>query len=113
MVWLANGVGFVLLMFLGALASPTLSHSVDIAELRGDRGAGAAAGGSGMNKTYLGDGVYADTEDGMLKLTTENGYGASNTIYLEPEVIDALIRYVNTARGASSAPPKSPEALGI
>lgn len=25
-------------------------------------------------KAYLGDSVYADVEDGMVKLTTENGY---------------------------------------
>jgi hypothetical protein len=45
-------------------------------------------------KIYLGDSVYADVEDGMLKLTTENGLGASNTIYLEPDVYKALARYV-------------------
>lgn len=44
-------------------------------------------------KVYLGDSVYADVENGMLKLTTDNGGGASNTIYLEPEVYDALVEY--------------------
>jgi len=32
-------------------------------------------------KVYLGDSVYAELEDGMIKLTTENGYGPSNTIF--------------------------------
>jgi hypothetical protein len=41
-------------------------------------------------KTYLGDGVYADVEYGMIKLTTEDGISTTNTIYLEPEVINAL-----------------------
>ena len=45
-------------------------------------------------KTYLGDGVYADLEDGMVKLTTENGLRTSNTIYLEHETLIALEQYV-------------------
>lgn len=47
------------------------------------------------DKSYLGDGVYADIENGMIKLTTENGISATNTIYLEMEVFDALTKYVN------------------
>lgn len=45
-------------------------------------------------KQYLGDSVYAELERGMLKLTTDNGMGPSNTIYMEPEVYTALTRYV-------------------
>lgn len=45
-------------------------------------------------KMYLGDGVYVDVERGMLKLTTENGISTTNTIYLEPEVYEALVQYV-------------------
>ena len=45
-------------------------------------------------KAYLGDSVYADMEHGMIKLTTENGFEASNTIFLEPEVWAALKEYV-------------------
>ena len=49
-----------------------------------------------MSKSYLGDSVYVDINiDGQLVLTTENGMGASNTIYLEPEVYQALVSYVN------------------
>ena len=49
-----------------------------------------------MSKEYLGDSVYVETmnPDGMLMLTTENGCGATNTIYLEPEVYQALTEYV-------------------
>jgi hypothetical protein len=43
---------------------------------------------------YLGDSVYVELEDGMLKLTTNNGHGATNTIFLEPEVYEALTLYV-------------------
>lgn len=45
---------------------------------------------SEQRKTYLGDSVYAALEDGMMKLTSENGMEATNTIYLEPEVFEAL-----------------------
>lgn len=47
------------------------------------------------DKEYLGDSVYAEINDaGQIVLTTENGMDASNTIYLEPEVMRALIEYV-------------------
>ena len=45
-------------------------------------------------KRYLGDGVYVDSEKGMLKLTAENGISATDTIWLEPEVYAALVKYV-------------------
>ena len=43
------------------------------------------------DRSYLGDGVYADIERGMIKLTTEDGIRATNTIFLEIEVYDALV----------------------
>lgn len=49
-------------------------------------------------KRYLGDAVYAEIEDGMVKLTTEDGIQATNTIYLEPEVFNALCAYVDDIR---------------
>lgn len=45
-------------------------------------------------KNYLGDAVYADFDGWRVILTTENGISTSNTIVLEPEVFDALNRYV-------------------
>lgn len=45
-------------------------------------------------KIYLGDSVYADFDGYGWTLTTENGYGPSNTIYLESEVFRALTDYV-------------------
>lgn len=45
-------------------------------------------------KQYLGDSVYVEVERGMLKLTTDNGLGPTNTIYLEPEIYMNLARYV-------------------
>lgn len=48
------------------------------------------------HKTYLGDSVYAEFEDGMIKLSTWNGYpdDPRNVIYLEEEVYLALQLYV-------------------
>lgn len=47
-------------------------------------------------KTYLGDSVYAKDDGYGIILTTENGLPTdpSNEIFLEPEVIDALNRFV-------------------
>lgn len=44
-------------------------------------------------KVYLGDSVYVTFDGFMFCLTTENGYGSSNTIYLEPSVLDNLNRF--------------------
>lgn len=56
-------------------------------------------------KTYLGDSVYAEHDCCGIILTTDNGYGASNTIYLEyPQVIDALARYVKALKVVVNAP---------
>ncbi len=46
------------------------------------------------HKDYLGDSVYADFDGYGIVLTTENGEGPSNTIFMEPEVIAALNRYL-------------------
>jgi hypothetical protein len=45
-------------------------------------------------KAYLGDGVYVDLDSGMIKLTTEDGIQATNTIYLEAEVYQNFIQWV-------------------
>lgn len=47
-----------------------------------------------MNKTYLGDGVYAEFDGFSLTLTAENGIIVDNYIVLEPEVYIALTAYV-------------------
>jgi len=51
------------------------------------------------HKAYLGDGVYAavDAYRGLV-LTTEDGIEATNTIVLEPEVLEALERYIYARR---------------
>jgi hypothetical protein len=46
------------------------------------------------HKSYLGDSVYADFDGWQVKLTTENGDGADNVIYLEPAVVEAFLQYI-------------------
>ena len=51
-------------------------------------------------KVYLGDAVYAAVEPGYIVLTTEDGINATNTIYLEPEVVNALQEFMRSLDGA-------------
>lgn len=44
-------------------------------------------------KDYLGDSVYVDFDGFGIIMTTENGAGPTNTIYLEPATLEALDRY--------------------
>ena len=44
-------------------------------------------------KDYLGDSVYAEFDGYGITLTTDNGHGPSNTIYLEPNILEALNRF--------------------
>lgn len=45
-------------------------------------------------KEYLGDGAYVAFDGFGLILTAENGIEATDTIYLEPEVLVSLERYI-------------------
>ena len=52
-------------------------------------------------KVYLGDSVYAEFDNviaGDVTLMTDNGYGATNTIYLEPQVIGAMMKMRQRAK---------------
>ena len=48
-----------------------------------------------MNKHYLGDGVFIELEDNMIKLTTENGIEITNTIFMESKVYNNLTEWIN------------------
>ncbi len=50
---------------------------------------------SGERAIYLGDAVYAVIESGMLRLTTDSHLpqDARNIIYLEQEVMEALVKF--------------------
>lgn len=50
-----------------------------------------------MTERYLGDSVYIQEAQNFVSgivLTTNNGFGASNIIYLELEVVEALTQYI-------------------
>ena len=50
-----------------------------------------------MEKVHLGDGAYAICDGYGITLTAENGLFVSDTIYLEPVVLERLIAYATVA----------------
>ncbi len=46
-----------------------------------------------IEKTYLGDGAYAQYDGYHIILTTENGVSVQNRIALEPSVYDSLVKF--------------------
>ncbi len=48
-------------------------------------------------KRYLGDAVYVEVEESTsnVVLTTEDGISATNTIVLEPGVLEAFLTYIS------------------
>jgi len=57
-----------------------------------------------ISSKCLGDGLYADFDDWQVELFASNGIEKTAVVYLEPELLDASMRYVeelrNTARDA-------------
>lgn len=54
-----------------------------------------------LDKEYLGDGVYARANAGVIILTVENGSTYPlHTIILEPDILRALMEYVKRAEEA-------------
>jgi hypothetical protein len=47
-----------------------------------------------LDKTYLGDGVYASYSMGDVILTTENGVSTTNKIVLDAGVVEHLLAYI-------------------
>lgn len=45
-------------------------------------------------KSYLGDGVYAELSIGMIALTAYRDNGQAHVIYLQPEIYAALVAWV-------------------
>jgi hypothetical protein len=65
-------------------------------------------------KTYLGDSVYAEiNQSHQIVLTTENGFGPSNTVILEGEVYMALLAWVNSFESRSKPTDKGSETEGM
>jgi hypothetical protein len=55
-------------------------------------------------KQYLGDSVYVDFDGYYIELTTNNGYpdDPRNKIYLEPQVYESLLRYVENLKESAN-----------
>jgi hypothetical protein len=51
-----------------------------------------------MEKTYLGDGVYAQHDGYQLWLTTEDGYRTTNAIALDDSTLGMFLRYIDKLR---------------
>jgi hypothetical protein len=47
-----------------------------------------------FTKQYIGDGVYVAIDCNDIVLTTEDGISVTNTVILEPQVLAALIEYL-------------------
>ena len=58
-------------------------------------------------KTYIGDSVYVESDGYYLILTTENGFGCSNKIMIEPQVWKNLTDYVAFLTRGNTAKEKS------
>ncbi len=58
-----------------------------------------------MKKTYIGDSVYAAFDGYSIILTTENGYpdDPRNVIYMEPEVYQCLLLFVESLKAKEPA----------
>lgn len=48
-----------------------------------------------MTERYLGDGVYVNSEHGMICLYTSDGVHVTNRIYLKPEVLEAFRMFLD------------------
>ena len=54
-----------------------------------------------LKKTYLGGGLYADFDGLQLRLWAEHN-GKTHEVYLEPDVYDSLVQWMDYNRGASN-----------
>ncbi len=53
---------------------------------------------------YLGDGVYAVFDGYGIWLTAEDGVQATDAIYFEPSVLDALVGFYQAAASGEERP---------
>lgn len=49
--------------------------------------------------TYIGDGAYVRDHGFEICIYTSNGISEENHVYLEPEAIESLIRFIEKQRG--------------
>jgi len=65
------------------------------------------------DKQYVGDSVYLAFSGYGFTITTENGIEATNTIFLEPEVLKALIIMAMTMLVRAGATDQDLNAYGL
>lgn len=53
-------------------------------------------------KAYIGDGAYVELGPCGIVLTTEDGINITNRIVLEPEVLDALLKWIKNLSGCAT-----------
>lgn len=54
-------------------------------------------------RVYLGDGLYADFDGYQVRLFAHNGVSDTNEVFLEPDVLSAFLRYVDSLKGGPVA----------
>ncbi len=52
-------------------------------------------------RTYLGDGLYAEFDGYQIKLAASNGIADHDTVYLEPGVLKAFLNYIENLKEES------------
>lgn len=62
-------------------------------------------------KSYIGDGIYVEHDGHGLVLTFENGLSVSIRIVLQPDVFEALLRYVEVLKASLAVAAPSQESL--
>ena len=64
-------------------------------------------------KQYLGDGAYVEFDGFALILTAENGIRATDTVVLEPDGWEALLRFVERLKADNGQTPEGTLAARI
>lgn len=66
---------------------------------------------STVKETYLGDGLYASDDGFQIALRAPREVG-DHFVYMEPEVISAFIRFLETSRGLKIDVQKAQKPVG-
>lgn len=54
-----------------------------------------------MTETYLGDGLYASSDGWQVRLRAPRE-GGDHEVFLDPDILRAFLRYVESLKGAES-----------
>jgi hypothetical protein len=88
-------MGSVVALFLWR---PNMDQNRKFAEMNGDGGKEMSE--QGQFEEYLGDGVYVDYDGYQIVLTANDRASGCPTdeVYLDPDVLNAFLRYINRLR---------------